>query len=529
MAGATKSLRSPNFSFLEEHEPLLVQYGASAERYVFEDPNTCLIKLRQLAECLANTAAAHAGIFLREDQDFAHVLLRLRDKKILTGEVYQLFQNLRVAGNEAVHAGAGSRSGALYQLRMARNVAIWFHRTFGKAADFKPGPFTPPPDPEDTEQALRDELEQLRAALAENEQKASNASEEANVTAQQLAESERQARQAYDDLETALTLAQETEQQLNAEREHFQAQLAAVQATTALAPPQDLLDVIQKSEAASEELDINEADTRRQIDQQLRDAGWEADTVRLRFDKGVRPQKTKNLAIAEWPTKNGFADYVLFAGLMPVAVVEAKRRAKDVSAALEQAKVYSRDYVIHADETMPGGPWEDYQIPFLFAANGRPYLKQIETKSGVWFLDKRRPTNISRALENWYTPEGLVQLLSQDYEAAEKQLAHESLDYLPLREYQMDAIRAVENAVTGGRRQILLAMATGTGKTRTAICLVYRLIKAKRFRRVLFLVDRTALGEQATNNFKDLRLENLQTFTDIYDVRELGDLRPGNI
>jgi type I restriction enzyme R subunit len=69
-------------------------------------------------------------------------------------------------------------------------------------------------------------------------------------------------------------------------------------------------------------------------------------------------------------------------------------------------------------------------------------------------------------------------------------------------------------------------MATGTGKTITCIGLIYRLIKTRRFRRILFLVDRTALGEQAADKLKDVRLENLQTFPDIYDVKELGDLRP---
>ena len=69
-------------------------------------------------------------------------------------------------------------------------------------------------------------------------------------------------------------------------------------------------------------------------------------------------------------------------------------------------------------------------------------------------------------------------------------------------------------------------MATGTGKTRTCIGLCYRLLKTKRFRRVLFLVDRNALGRQTSDALKDLRLENLQTFYDIFDVKELGDLKP---
>lgn len=73
---------------------------------------------------------------------------------------------------------------------------------------------------------------------------------------------------------------------------------------------------------------------------------------------------------------------------------------------------------------------------------------------------------------------------------------------------------------------MLLAMATGTGKTKTCIALIYRLLKAQRFRRVLFLVDREALGEQAANAFKDTRMENLQTFADTFGIKELDEKAP---
>ena len=269
-----------------------------------------------------------------------------------------------------------------------------------------------------------------------------------------------------------------------------------------------------------------EADTRRLIDRQLRDAGWEADTETLRHSRGARPQVGRQMAIAEWPTANGPADYVLFDGLAPLAVVEAKRRAKNVAASIEQAKRYSTGFEATGDIVPPGGPWGAFVVPFLFATNGRPYLKQIEEESGIWFRDARRDTNHARPLNGWYTPDGLRALLDQDVGAATQALVESSADYLPLRDYQREAIRRVEAALAEGRREILVAMATGTGKTRMLIALIYRLLKARRFRRVLFLVDRSALGEQAAGAFKDVRLENLQSFTDIYDVKELGDLAP---
>src|SRR5205823_6415529 len=104
------------------------------------------------------------------------------------------------------------------------------------------------------------------------------------------------------------------------------------------------------------------------------------------------------------------------------------------------------------------------------------------------------PTNHPRALQSWYTPEGLRDLLRQDQDKAQEALRAEPTDYLGLRDYQIDAIKALEVALEDGRRQALVAMATGTGKTRTFIGLIYRLIKTARFRRVLFIVDRTALG-----------------------------------
>jgi type I restriction enzyme R subunit len=169
----------------------------------------------------------------------------------------------------------------------------------------------------------------------------------------------------------------------------------------------------------------------------------------------------------------------------------------------------------------------EYRVPFAFSTNGRPYLRQLASKSGIWFCDLRRRENLSRALDGWYSPEGLTELLKQDAEAAQAQLAAAPFAYgFALRHYQQAAILAAESAIAAGRREMLLAMATGTGKTKTCVALIYRLLKAQRFRRVLFLVDRSALGEQAANAFKDTRMENLQTFADIFGIKELDVAQP---
>ncbi|MCB9779937.1 MAG: type I restriction-modification system endonuclease [Alphaproteobacteria bacterium] len=518
--------QSANFAFLAAHDELLVRYAAQAERYFADDPNTALIKLRQFGEVLAQQAAAYAGVYTSPETAFVDVLNQLWDRGVLTPEVSQLFHGLRKAGNAAAHDHHGSQRDALHQLKMARKLAIWFHRSFGHASSFKPGPFTPPPDPQGAEQALQDELQRLREELTTYESQVAEATLTAQQQAALRAQAEARAQAAFEDVAAAMELAEETAEQLQAERQRFDAHLAAAQATAASAPPEVTAAVVQAAQVAGADLDLTEAETRKLIDAQLVEAGWAADSEVLRHSKGTRPAKGRNLAIAEWPTASGPADYVLFVGLTPVGVVEAKRLATNIPARIGQAERYSRDITIADDWSSPGGPWGDFKVPFLFATNGRPYLRQIVTASGIWFRDARRPTNHARALEGWYTPEGLVKLLKQDRAAAEARLATEPADYLPLRDYQRAAIAEVEAAIAAGQRDLLLAMATGTGKTRTAICMVYRLIKAGRFNRVLFLVDRTSLGEQAHEAFKNVKLEQLQSFEQIYDVKGLGDLVP---
>lgn len=517
---------SPNFGFLAKCSPPLLQAALAAERYVFEDPVTALMRLRQFGELLAQEAAATAGLYTDSGDSQLDLLRRLTDRRILTREVADLFHDLRRKGNQATHDGAATRREALHQLRMARTLAVWFLRSFGNQPNLKVGKFVPPPDPAEEDNLLHAELERLREELNQANAEAQSQAETAELEAAMRAEAEEAQRAAYAELEAALELAQQTEQQAAAAQAEWTANLAALQQQAADAPATQLEMIVERAQAAGEpeKLDLDEAATRKLIDVQLQEAGWEADTEALTYKQGVRPTKGKNLAIAEWPTSSGPADYVLFAGLTPLAVVEAKRKRKDVAGAIEQSKRYSRDYIIQADESLPGGPWGDYKIPFLFATNGRPFLRQIKTKSGIWFLDARRSTNHPDALEGWYTPDGLKARLAQDHEQAEGVLETEPTDYLGLRDYQIEAIQAAETGIAAGRRELLLAMATGTGKTRTALGLIYRLVKSRRFRRVLFLVDRTALAEQAEGVFKNVKLENLQSFDEIYDIKGIGDL-----
>jgi type I restriction enzyme R subunit len=270
----------------------------------------------------------------------------------------------------------------------------------------------------------------------------------------------------------------------------------------------------------------SEAETRLRIDGQLREAGWEVDSGQLSFANGARPQRGRNLAIAEWPTASGPADYALFVGLRPLGIAEAKRHKQDVAGRLPQAHRYSQGYTPCGNEQMPGGPWRGFKIPFAFATNGRPYLAQLKEKSGIWFQDLRAKTNHPRPLGGWYTPEGLLHLFAADHHAATQFLLDTPVDLADLHGYQVGAVETVEDAIAKGVRALLVAMATGTGKTRVAIALLYRLIRSGRFRRALFLVDRETLGDQACRRLKEVHLDKLQSFADIYDVKELDDIRP---
>ncbi len=519
------SIASPNFAFLAEHDALLVRLPSLAERYVHDDPNTAILKLRQFAECLAQRAAASFGIDADEETPQVQLIRDLEERGALSRELVDIFHHIRRTGNDANHAFAGDVGDAIQVLKLSRELAMWFQRSFGKRKKVKFGPFTRPEPPIDRAAELQDQIAELQADLEKQHQETQDARQQVELAAQSQKAAETQARAAAGDMEAALELAEQTEQLLLSEQKRFEQQLTTLRQQRRAAPANEIQTLLARSQAASD-LELDEEETRRLIDTQLRDAGWEADTTKLTFATGVRPQKGKNIAIAEWPTQTGPADYVLFHGLTPLAVVEAKRKRKDAAGAIEQAKRYSKGFKADDNITASGGPWGAYKIPFLFGTNGRPYLRQIQERSGIWFLDARRATNHPYALEAWLTPEGLAKRLEQDIVAADQTLRDSASDYLPLRDYQHAAVRAAEAAIAEGQRAILLAMATGTGKTRTCIGLVYRLIKAQRFQRVLFLVDRTTLGEQATENFKDVRLENAQTFPDIYDVKELKDLRP---
>lgn len=512
-----------NFGFLNALEPELVQLGALAERYFRDDPGTAIFKLRQFAELLSKTVAARHALYLGERETFEDTLRRLAFERIIPKEASDVFHALRKVGNRAAHEAKGNHSDALSALKFARQLAIWFHRTYGKQPDFKPGPFLPPPEPVDATAPLREEIESLRRRVAESEDATGRAKREAEEHARARESIEQKLTREAEDRAIWEKLAAESESKTT----EIAARLAAVQAAAEQAPKAESLALVQRGEEASTKIDLDEVATRALIDQQLRDSGWEVDTNTLRHASGARPIKGSNLAIAEWPTASGPADYALFVGLTLVGVVEAKRKRKNVSAAIDQAERYSSGIGAREDFSFAGGPWGVHKVPFVFSANGRSYLKQIETESGIWFRDTRRAANHRRALVSWPTPEGLLGQLEINQDAATAALTELPFEFgFPLRDYQKAAIKAVEKALGAERRSMLLAMATGTGKTKLAIAMLYRLLATKRFRRICFVVDRSALGEQAAGEFTTTKIVSGKAFADIFGLKKLADVTP---
>ncbi len=535
---------SPNFGFLAEHDPLFADLAGAAEQVFSSDPNSTLIKLRQLGEALAQHLAASSGIEFDEQTSQSDLLYRLNRELRLEPQVKELFHTLRIEGNKATHQFRTRHKEAMDGLKLARELAIWFHRSFGKAgASFKPGPFIPPPDPSAVLRQLHGDIEKLRHELQQANMELDSSQQLSHLIEKEKAEYEALALEMDKESRALTEQAQAHEQILEQQQQDYEKKIKALQDQLSQqgedSVKEQRQEVAKQTKAASDTLALNEELTRILIDQQLVEAGWEADSQELTYQKGARPEKGTYRAIAEWPTnqngEKGRADYLLFAGLTPIAVVEAKKENTNVAGKIRQAERYSKGLKVEQPIT---GAWEingrtiawpadeegHYMVPFVYSCNGRPYIPQLAEQSGTWFRDVRAGSNTRRALPSFHTPGGLLDLLERDKENAEKLLQDEPFGYLKLRDYQQSAIKATENALAQRIRSALLAMATGTGKTRTIIGLMYRFLKTERFRRILFLVDRTALGQQAIDAFNEAPLEQSHTLSKIYNVAELGDM-----
>ena len=220
------------------------------------------------------------------------------------------------------------------------------------------------------------------------------------------------------------------------------------------------------------------------------------------FDANSSIDRLSNCAIEEYETENGPADYVLCVDGRIVAVVEAKKLTLGPQNVLTQAERYSRG--VAASKLN----FDGFRVPFLYSTNG----------AVIWFHDVRHKLSRSRPIAKFHSPTALREMLGRDTDAAVNWLETHSNDQTKLRPYQREANDAVEQAIADRKRQMLVAMATGTGKTFTLVNQVYRLMKSGAGQRILFLVDRRALAAQAVRAFASFEPEPGLKFDKIYEV-----------
>jgi type I restriction enzyme, R subunit len=234
------------------------------------------------------------------------------------------------------------------------------------------------------------------------------------------------------------------------------------------------------------------------IDPKLEAAGWRI----VPFEAGKPLSSYDRCAIEEYPTDNGPADYALCVGGRILGFVEAKKLTLGPQNVLTQAERYSRGASTNVLN------FRDYHVPFLYSTNGEV----------IWHHDIRHALDRSRTIAAFHTPEALEEKLSRDFNGACEVLLQTPNDHPRLRPYQREANSAIEKALSERKRQMLIAMATGTGKTFTMVNEVYRLMKSGVAKRILFLVDRRALAAQAILAFASFEPEPGLKFDKIYEL-----------
>ncbi|QLH09465.1 type I restriction endonuclease subunit R [Candidatus Nitrosotenuis sp. DW1] len=243
-----------------------------------------------------------------------------------------------------------------------------------------------------------------------------------------------------------------------------------------------------------------EAQARKKIDQMLSKSGWIIqDYGDLNLGTG------KGIAVREYPLGKDNADYALFIDRNPVGVVEAKRAGHTLSGVTEQ----SEKYLTGLYEKFPNSPRKP---PFSYETTG------IETL----FADRREPNYRSRHVFTFHTPEELSSWLREEKSLRTRLKEIPPLNYQNLWDCQKQAVRNLEESFAANRPRALIQMATGSGKTFTAVTFAYRLIKHAGAKRILFLVDRGNLSRQAYREFQQyVTPDDGRKFTELYNVQQL--------
>ena len=241
--------------------------------------------------------------------------------------------------------------------------------------------------------------------------------------------------------------------------------------------------------------------TRVVIDEKLEQSGWIIQDM-----KKLNVSAALGVAVREFPTSTGEVDYALFIDGKPVGVAEAKREEKGES--ITDVEVQSGRY---ANSTFK---WikNDYKIRFAYET----------TDKLIRFTDYNDVKYRSRTVFSFHRPETLLALLRQPDTIRNNMKHFPVLDETGFRKCQVNAIKNLDNSFSENRPKALVQMATGAGKTFTAITAAYRLLKYGKMNRILFLVDTRGLGEQAEREFLAYTPnDDPRSFSQLYGVRRL--------
>ncbi len=241
---------------------------------------------------------------------------------------------------------------------------------------------------------------------------------------------------------------------------------------------------------------------RDQIDAMLEAAGWMVQS-RKKVDLSAGP----GVAVREYQTDIGPADYVLFVDRKPVGIIEAKRpeEGERLTVAEDQSRNYAAAKLKYNLNREP--------LPFVYESTGEL----------TRFTDYRDPKPRSRPVFHFHQPQTLRQWRKQTDPLRARLQGLPELDETGLRPAQISAIRNLETSFKANRPKALIQMATGAGKTFTACTFAYRLLKHADAKRILFLVDTRNLGEQAEQEFlKYQPQDDNRKFTELYNVQRLS-------
>ena len=253
-----------------------------------------------------------------------------------------------------------------------------------------------------------------------------------------------------------------------------------------------------------------EAKARQIIDKKLIQSGWLIQDLRqINLSAGV------GIAVREFPTGTGPVDYALFVEGRPVGVLEAKKTdsGENLTTVEEQSSRYAHSTLKYVGS--------DYRIRFAYEA----------TDKLIRFTDYDDIKFRSRKIYSFHRPETLRYYLSQPDTIRNYMKQFPPLDETGFRKCQITAIKNLDQSLADNRPRALVQMATGAGKTFTAITAAYRMLKYGRMRRVLFLVDTKSLGEQAEREFLAYTPnDDARSFSQLYGVRRLkSSYIPGDV